>query len=245
MDRTLGITFGVLIIFFVAFTGIIAYSAYTETAYKNTISGTYLYTSTITTDSPLYNVTLFLPVPADNTGNSLVVSAFSSRTVNGIPADWETTLFDTGKATLLKITTPAIIPPAGTSSQNPYTISFSSETTSRTPIDTRNPVGKSAMYRPVKTLSETGCSLEIAGSSPRCFSFSTSLFADYTTAADTFVTVNSSITGKNTWAIFGQGSNEYHADIGVSMKGEHHGWAVPDGRLSSGTGSYDIPEPGR
>jgi hypothetical protein len=161
--------------------------------------------------------------------------------MNGVPADWETTLFDTGKSTLLKVTTPAIVTPEGTSAKHPYTITFSSVTTSRTPLDTRNPVEKSAMFRPVQALSENTCTQGPADGSSRCFTYKTSVYADYGTAADTTVTITSAVTGKNTWSIFEPRSNEYHTDISTSMKGENHGWALLEGELTSGTGTYDIP----
>ena len=63
-------------------------------------------------------------------------------------------MFKFSQTTLLKVTTPAVIPPEGTSAQHPYTVTFSSETPLRTPIDVRNPVGKSAMFRPVQDMNE-------------------------------------------------------------------------------------------
>lgn len=241
MDKIIKITLGIFIVVLVAFTGIITYTGYTETAYRNTLTGTYTYTCNITTDSPLYNVTLFIPVPVDNTGNSPMVSEFSNHVMKGVPADWETTLFDTGKSTLLKVMTPAIVPPEGTSTQHPFTITFSSETTSRTPVDSRNPVEKSAMFRPVQALSENTCPQARADGSSRCFTYTTSVYADYRTTADTTVTITSAVTGKNTWTIFEPHFNEYHTEISVNMKGENHGWAVLKGELSSGIGNYDSP----
>jgi hypothetical protein len=161
--------------------------------------------------------------------------------MKGVPADWETTLFDTGKSTLLKVMIPAIVPPEGTSAQHPYTITFSSETPLRSPIDTRNPVEKSAMFRPVQAMNENTCPQGPAASIPRCFTYTTSLYADYRTAADTTVTITSAVTGKNTWTIFEPCSNEYHTVIGISMKGENHGWAVLKGELTNNNGTYDIP----
>lgn len=241
MDKIIKISLGIFIVILVAFTGIITYTGYTETAYRNTLTGTYTYTCNITTDSPLYNVTLFIPVPADPTGNSPMVSAFSNHTMNGVPAGWETTLYDTGKATMLKVTNPAIIPPAGTPAQHPYTITFSSETTSPTPIDTRNPVEKSAMFRPVQALNENTCPEVRADGSSRCFTYTTSVYADYRTAADTTVTITSAVSGNTTWTIFEPHFNGYHTEISVSMKGENHGWALLEGKLSSGIGTYDSP----
>jgi hypothetical protein len=241
MDRIIRITFCVFIVIFAPFAGMLAYTAYSESAYRSTLSGTYIYSCTITTDAPLYNVTLFIPVPVDRNGNSPMASEFSNRTMKGVPAEWETTLFDTGKSTLLKIVTPAIIPPEGTTASRPYTITFSSETASRSPIDTLNPVEKSAMFRPVQALRGNACPQEPAGGNTRCFTYTTAMYANYQTSAGTSVTITSAVTGKNTWKILEPRSNEYHTDIITRMTGESHGWAVSGGRLSSGTGTYDIP----
>jgi len=239
MDKIIRITLGLFIIILVAFTGIVSYNEYMESAYRNTITGTYTYSCTITTDAPLYNVTLFLPVPADKTGNSPMVSEFSKGVMKGVPAGWETNLFDTGKATMLKVMTPAILPPEGTTASRPYTITFSSMTASHSPIKTQDPIERSVMFRPVQALKENECPQGEAGGSSRCFTYTTSLYADYGTAADTTVTINAAVAAKNTWKIFEPRSNEYHTEIGISMRGENHGWAVPEGRLSSGIGTYD------
>ena len=241
MDKIIKISLGVFIVILVAFTAIITYTGYTETAYRNSITGTYTYTCTITTDAPLYNVTLFIPVPVDQTGNSPMVSEFSNHIMKGVPADWETTLFDTGKSTLLKVRTPAIVPPEGTSAQHPYTITFSSETRLRSPIDVRNPVEKSAVFRPLQAMTEIPCPQGQSGTSPRCFTYSTSLYADYGTAADTSVTITSAVTGRNSWTIFEPHSNEYHTKNSVRLKGENHGWAALSGELASDNATYDIP----
>lgn len=241
MDKVIKTSLGLFVVILVAFAGIITYTEYTETAYRNTITGTYTYTCTITTDAALSNVTFFIPVPADSSGNSLVVSSISSHAIAGVPTGWVTTLYDTGKSTMVRVTVPSVIPPEGTSASNPYTVTFSSETASRTAIDTRDPVGKIAMFRPVQALSAGACPQGRADGSSQCYTYTTSVYADYVTAADTTVTITSAVTGKNSWKIFEPRSNEYHTEVSTSMKGENHGWVVLSGELSSGTGTYDIP----
>jgi hypothetical protein len=241
MDRIIRITLCIFIVLFAPFAGVLTYTAYTESAYRNTLSGTYTYACTITTDAPLYNVTLFIPVPVDRNGNSPIAARFSNHTMNGVPADWETTLFDTGKSTLLKVEAPAIIPPDGTTVSRPYMITVSSETTSRSPIDTRNPAENSIMFRPVQSLRENPCPHAPAGGSTRCFSYTTSVYAEYQASAGTSVTLTSAVTGKNTWKILKPGSNEYRTEISTGIRGENHGWVGAGGWLSSGTGSYEGP----
>jgi hypothetical protein len=253
MDKIIRICLGLLTIILVAFAGLLTYTAYTEITYRNTLEGTYTYTCTITTDAPLYNVTLFIPVPVDPSGNSPMVSRFSNRMINGVPADWETTLFDTGKSTLLKVTTPVIPVPEGTTASHEYAITISSETTSRTPIDTRDPVNGSAMFRPVQNLHKIGCigkwspisktakQIGVMDFQEACSEYNTSIYADYETSPDTQVTIESTLHGRNTWTIFEQGSNEYYTGISIVLAGKQHGWAGPYGSLETGIGSYDVP----
>jgi len=242
MDKVMKVTLALFLIILAAFTGYIAYNRYAESAYRESIAGTYSYACTITTDGILRNVTFFLPVPADGNGNSPIVSAFSNQTITGIPADWNPTLFDTGKATLVKITTPSLVPPQGTSPVNPSTIRFEYEFRSKSVIDTLDPVGRSAMFRPVHNIAAGSCPPG-AGSVPggQCESYTTSLYADYLTTPETNVTIRASVTGRNTWNVFGPHANEYRTDVIVVMKGTHKGWADLAGSLERGAGSYDIP----
>nr|WP_319376391.1 hypothetical protein [uncultured Methanoregula sp.] len=240
MDRIIKITLGLFIIILVLFTGVFLYTSYTENAYRTSLSSTYTYTCTFSTDSPLYNVTLFIPVPADRSGNSPMVSQFSGHGFSGMPASWSTTLFGSGKMTMLKITTPAIVPPAGTSKENPYIISLASEYAVNGPIDTADPIVNSAMFRPVQNLNKATCRAD-SPAGATCYTYSTSFYADYTTTPGAEVKFTSSLAGKNSWEIFKPASNEYSTDISLLLFGENHGWSSVPGFLASGSGSYDAP----
>jgi hypothetical protein len=238
MDKIIKITAGLFIIILAGFIATEAYDGYIESAYRDSVSGSYTYSFTITTDSRLNNVTFFIPVPADRTGNSPMVSRFSDRTMNGVPADWKTALFDTGKATLLKIQASSIVPPEGTTPLHPLTITFTSNTSSRMPIDTRNPLENAVMYHPVQGLKDATCVAD-SGSQLPCSVYTTSLYADYRTSPEARVTIQSTLTGKNSWTVFGPHSNEYQAGLSIVMTGENHGWVTMDGKLISGIGFYD------
>lgn len=231
MDKTIKITLGVFIVILVAFAATAGYAAYVENAYRTSLSSTYSYTCTITTDSTLTNVTLFIPVPADLSGNSPLVSEFSAHRIHGVPASWTTDLYDTGKATLVKITTSSLVPPAGTTPDKPYTLTLYANTSSRTPIDTENPVENSAMYRPVQHI----------GTADPGYTYTTSVFADYQAAPGTIVTIDSSLIGKNEWKIFESRQNEYRTGISVRMSGNQKEWTDANGYLEAGIGSYDAP----
>jgi hypothetical protein len=236
MDKIIKLSLGLLLVILIAAVSVFSYQAYVEKAYRESLSGTWSYTCTITTDSPLSNVTLFLPVPADPSGNSPVVTGFSTRNIAGIPDDWEVTLYDTGKATMVKVTTPEI-PSTGT---NP--VRLLSDSDAAMAIDTLDPLNNSALFRPVGELVQVPCA---AGSavqgSPVCYRYVTQLYADYEAAPGASVTVSASLVGRNTWRIFEPGSNEYVTGVTLQMSGEQHGWSTMSGTLTRGIGQYDTP----
>ncbi|WP_321507332.1 hypothetical protein [uncultured Methanoregula sp.] len=240
MDRIIRLTLALFVIILVSFSAVFMYTAYVGNAYRSSLSSTYTYTCTFSTDSPLYNVTFFIPVPANKAGNSPMVSRISAHDIPGMPELWQTTLFDSGKMTMLKITTPSIVPPAGTTKENPYVIRFGTELATKGPIDTADPILDSAMFRPVQNVQKADCRKDSpAGSS--CFTYITSFYADYSSNPNAEVRFTSGVIGDNSWKIFEPQSNEYRTDISLLMFGENHGWTSAQGFLERGIGSHDAP----
>ena len=241
MDKIIQITVSIFLIVLVGFVAMISYNGYVETAYRESLTGTYSYTCTITTDSPLTNVTLFIPVPSDRAGNSPMVSRFSAETMPGVPRDWNTALFDTGKATLLKVSVASITLPQGSGPAQPLTISMTSDTADKVAVNTLDPVANGVMFRPVQDLVQTSCTDVSSGSSKAaCYTYTTAVYADYRAAPDANVTFTSTVRGRNSWQVFGPGSNDYKAEIHLVLTGEHHGWATAAGTLAVGRGDYPL-----
>jgi hypothetical protein len=244
MDRIINISLGLFMILVIVFASVVSYQIFVETAYRTSLSSTYSYTCTLTTDSTLSNVTFFLPVPANPSGNSPVVAQFSDQAITGLPTNWSVILYDTGKATLVRMSTPLITPPAGTLPEKPYSIVLSSYMKSGTVIDTRDPIQNSAFFHPVRDLRQVSCPPDSSreNGTPRCYHYLTALYADYQAVPGASVTITSSITGNNSWKIVEPGSNEYSTSIHLMMVGENHGWKNVSGFLRSSTGIYDAPD---
>ncbi|MHB8162777.1 MAG: hypothetical protein ACYDDV_00335 [Methanoregula sp.] len=243
MDKIIRITLGLIIVLLVAFVASVSYTGFVEQAYRTSLSSTYDYSCTITTDSQLTNVTFFIPIPADPAGNSPIVARYSAQEIEGHPADWKVTLFDTGKATLAKITTPAIIPPKETSPSHPYTIRLSITADSKTVINTQTPVETGVMFRPVQDIQKVNCPAVTtkASGEPLCYQYVIPVYADYQAPMNASVSIASSLRGKNSWKIFEPQFNEYDADISVLMFGDNHGWTVMKGTLQSNQGVENVP----
>ena len=243
MDKIIRITLGLFIVVLVIFAAFVTYAMFVDNAYRTSLNSTYSYSFTMTTDSILTNVTLFVPVPADPSGNSPVVTRISAQDIYGIPGDWKAVLFDTGKATLLKINAPKISPviPAGTATPGP--IRFSVDVKTSRVIDTLNPGVDDAVFRPVQSVRDVTCppNTVVYVGTPRCTEYLSAIYADYTAAPNATLTIRSRITGRNEWKIFEPRYNEYQNEIDVLMFGDNHGWTTTKGWLESGIGFYDAP----
>jgi len=243
LDRSIKVSLGLLAAIFVVFVSVVSCQTWMDMAYRNSLTSTYSYTCTITTDSALSNVTLFLPLPADHFGNSPVVEQFSAQDISGLPEDWTIVLYDTGKATMVRITTPLFTPPAGTIPEKPYHIILSSEMRADTVIDTRDPINNSAFFRPVRDSGQVSCPSDgfALPGTPQCYHYTTSLYADYRAQPDASVNISSTLTGNNTWKIFEPASNSYTTSVSVRMSGDRHGWSTMNGTLTGSIGTFDAP----
>ena len=244
MDKIIKFTLAFFVLILIIFVAVVSYTTYIDTTYRNSLTGTYVYTCTITTDSVLSNVTFFLPVPADLKGSSPLDVQISGQHVSGVPEDWAITLYDTGKATLLKVSAPKIGQPAVNGSTQTTTITLAVNASLHKPIDTRLPVENAAVFRPVQDMHTVSCPASdvTSGRTPVCSEYLTSTYADYTAAPSASVSISASLEATNTWTIFTPESNGYKNRIYVLMQGDNHGWETTRGWLESGIGVYDAPK---
>ena len=245
MDKIFKITLGIFIVVLVAFAAVVSYTMFIDNAYRTSLNSTYSYSCSITTDSVLSNITFFIPIPANPSGYSLVVARIGAQDISGIPGDWTADLFDTGKATLLKITAKKISPAILNGPATPYTIRFSVDVKSPTVINTLTPGGDDAVFRPVQAVRNVTCPQDagVFTGSPICTDYLTAIYADYSADPNASLSISSRITGRNEWKIFEPHYNEYRNEINVLMFGDNHGWVTTKGRLESGIGFYDAPVP--
>lgn len=243
MDKILKIAAGLFIIIIVLFGSIASYNAFVEKSYRESLKSSYSYTCTISTDSMLTNVTLFIPVPSDTAGNSPIIERFSVCGIEGIPPTWKTTLVGSNKGTYVEIITPVISTVRNGTGNNENLIQLSLESISPRTVCTGSPQDNSIFFRPVQDLIKTECNYGMDARTQKgvCYDFVTPVYADYGTSPDARVTIHSEIVGRNEWKIFDPAKNEYRSSISVTMVGEQHGWTRANGFLITGIGSYDTP----
>lgn len=242
MDKIIKITSGIFVVIVVLFISITSYNAFVEKTYHESLKSSYSYSCTISTDSVLTNVTLFIPVPSDISGNSPIIERFSVHGIEGIPPTWKTTLMGSNKGTYVEIKTPVLQTVQGSAGINEHQIQLTLEIISPRIISTISPQDNLVLFRPVQQLTKTECSgTDTRTEKGACFSFVSPVYADYSSSPQASVSIYSEVTGRNEWKIFEPAKNEYRSSIGISMVGDQHGWTPAQGFLKTGIGSYDVP----
>ncbi len=243
MDKIIKITIGLFVVILIAFAAVVTYNNYIVTEYRNSLTSTYSYSCTFSTEEVLTNVTFFLPVPEDTKGNSPIITEIGNHNVTGIPQDWSATIYGTGKSTLLKISAPKIgLPPVNGSAQTSIVL-LTVTAPSPGPIDTRTPIQNAAVFRPVQSIQDEACpALNATPGQTACYRYLTSIYADYTASPGAVVRINAGLDARNTWKISEPESNAYKNTVAVELHGANHGWVTTTGWLESGIGSYNVPD---
>ena len=189
------------------------------------ITSNYEYTVTITPTGDLTNVTLLIPLPADNTGSDLGTPIMLTKT-HDYPEDWNLVLVgNPGEASFLKISTPFLSATADDLDTTLH-VSIPSESI----IPTRNPENGAYLFG-----AYTNQTPNLTGVDP-----SRKIFAKFTTGASTTTEISTSCTGENAWWWFGSSSNAYTDQISTKNNGSINGWMETTGSPESGTGKYTI-----
>jgi hypothetical protein len=235
MDKIIKITTGLFIVIFVLFVSVMSYNTFIKHSFESSLESTYDYKCIISTDTTLTNVTLFIPLPVNNGGDSPIVEHFSMKDVKGVPSEWKTTLLGSNKRTMVKIQASIIKPVNNSINSKSYQFEFSINEKAGHIIDTQNPQDNDIVFRPLRDLKVIDCSNTSLGGI--CYNFQSSIYADYSTTPNATVSIDSYIVGKNEWEIFNPASNEYRTSISMLNFGENHGWIVTNGSLETNIGS--------
>ncbi len=223
-----------------------------QAMYEDSLHSGYDYDVTITTDSNLSNVTLYLPIPVrDNTssvGRHIAENNFSSDD----PA-WKYVPVDTEHGLMLFIRTDRIVPefrpfpipipedseispetePVDSDEYSEETlvqnsISFATMVPAGHIIDTRNPLDREPVLLPKYGMN----------SSQNIHNYESRIYAQYEASPDAKVEISVSMTGYNEWWVLGWRSNSYSEWMNVVLSGPQHGWATANGTLVTGDGTY-------
>ena len=237
MDRTLFRVLAVLAVSSVIFLAAVSITLYMEIAYRATLSSTYEYRVSITSDATLEDVTLYIPIPARGPEASAVLEKIGAGNLLGQPQGWNISLIGTEKFTMLEVTAREIAPsPIG----KPYLLSVNAR--AKGPIDTRNAGTGDLVLAPIAEMTPAVCGNMDSQASPemRCELYQGSAYADFTAPGNVRLTIFCFLTGRNAWDVFGPSSNEYQDGLQVSFSGGTRGWHTGDGILVTGIGDYGI-----
>jgi hypothetical protein len=196
--------------------------------YADSYSSTYTYSIDIATNHPIEDVTCFLPLPSaeNSTGIHLdIVDAFTTNK-RGV---YE--ISETEYGVMLKLTIDTVKP------SDPFHVFV--EIPAAHEINTKNPHDSEILLQPKMNMTQTECQFP----HPHwdylsCFTYKSTIFAQYNTPLSTEVSISVSLTGRNSWWVFGWSGNEYTDKLKISLEGESFHWKEGSGTLITGFGRY-------
>ena len=230
--------------------------------YEESYTSEYHYEITLETDSTLYNVTFYLPLPVFEQESKIgyeIVGGNASK-----PDDWDCHIIETEHGKMLKISADKIAPefhslpvpiePGEEPKEPPQgkvSDTFSEETPVLMPeelsvgvhaehdINTKNPVGNEPLLSPKYNLTRSTCEFPYpAGGTPDCYEYESRIYAHYTTSLNAKLSLYIELEGRNSWWVYGWSGNEYRDNVHIALLGESHGWNAAVGQLVEGEGRY-------
>ena len=237
MDRTLRLVLVVLVVASAVFLAVFSLTAYIGMTYRATLSSTYEYRVSISSDATLENVTLFLPIPERRPGISAILEEIGAGNLRGLPRGWNISLIGTRKFTMLEVDAREIAP---TPVREPYLLSVNA--TVRGPIRTKNAGTEDLVIEPAAAGTPVACGDTVAQESPdvSCVLYEGPVYAGFTGPVNAHLRIFIFVDGQNSWDVFGPSSNEYQDGLQVSFSGGARGWQTGKGILVTGIGDYGI-----
>ena len=223
-----------LILCFVLMGSPFLFQWYMERAYTSSLNSTFYYEASITTNSSLENITLFLPLPVDATGTSPIIESIGSGTISGTTMGWNFSIYGANNESLLKVWTD-YLPPMIEGAQQ-VTYRFNSTAMIHTALNVTHPVEKGYTLQPKHHLPDTMSDGREALQYPLAYTYSSIAYVSYEAPESAMVEITVILEGKNSWYILRQYHNEYRDSLSASFQGSTEGWHEIDGVLITGVG---------
>ncbi|MBU7043039.1 MAG: hypothetical protein HXS47_05545 [Theionarchaea archaeon] len=196
--------------------------------YAGSHSSTYTYSLDITTNNSLEDVTLFLPLPSDTDSTWIHTDIEDALSIH---EDVLYEISETEYGSMLTLVFDSIEP------SDPFHVSVDIPTNHE--INTKNPLDYEVLLQPKITMTQTECQFPHPDwESLTCFTYHSPLYAQYGASPSTEVSISITLTGRNSWWIFGWSGNEYTDELLLTLTGESFGWTQGSGTLIIGFGNY-------
>jgi hypothetical protein len=239
MDRILRAVLVVLAVGLVIFLAAFLVNVVMGMMFWSTYTGTYEYRVSIAPDTTLRNVTFYLPLPSRGAAASPVLLGIGAGALAGVPPGWKVSPIGTEKFTMMELTGGELSPnPDG----RPTILSLNLSSGSRVgrPLGTRNPAAEDFILGSVEQAGPVACRGMDTAANPgmQCRVSTGRAYADFSAPGDAHLNISLSLTGRNSWDVFGASSNEFRDSLQFSFSGRDQGWQAGEGLLVSGIGDY-------
>ncbi|MFB6083849.1 MAG: hypothetical protein ABEJ94_06360 [Halorientalis sp.] len=214
--------------------------------YRTSYESEYTYEVTLSTDGTLTNATIYLPVPESTEAADLGPAAVETGTNQSGPLAYA--VVETERGPMLAVSaaewavTPSEHDPDDPAMMVNDTRSVRLEVTVPVDrsIDTATPWTGEPLLRPRIDCRPTDC--DTPGPEwIECYEYDSAVYASYDAANDTEVYASTTLSGTNSWWVFGWSYDEYRDDVTVTLTGPQDGWTGATGTLATDVEQRDPP----
>ncbi len=203
-----------------------------DRVYNATRTSELQYSLTITSSLDLSEITLFIPLPTDETGTSPVIQMLGAEN-QGIAFDgFNISVFGANNESYLRLSAEYL----GASQDLPersYTFSVANNSSA---LNTREPIRYDYTLFPKRNLTDLPCAPSLGDDRTQCFRYQSLIYASYKTAADTRVQIRVDLSGSNQWRILEDFQNGYIDSMDLALYGPVSGWHSAEGLLVTSLG---------
>jgi hypothetical protein len=208
---------------------------------ESSFTSHYDYKIGIQVSAPIYDITLYLPIPIQNgtpkigtlniKGMTFIKNPPDKSYIYGsLPPNFDAVIEDVHGVPYLKITADAML------QDQAYNFDFGEVI--HTPayaflVNTRYPIRNESLLQPKYNLSGYV-------QFPATLNYTTLVYTDYRMDGDGMVSIDNSVSGSNSWYLTSDAwiSNNYADWISLQLYGNQTGWHMVEGKMIVGNGVY-------
>jgi len=238
---------------------------YSDHLYRTSYESEYTYEVTLSTNGTLTNATVYLPVPEATDAADLGAAAVETGADRSGPLTYE--VIDTARGPMLALSAAEVrvtpeyyefverdgrgerveisedeYEPGNPSMVVNDTRSVTVEVTVPVDrsIDTATPWDGEPLLGPQVDRRPAACDTP-GPDRIECYEYDSAVYASYDAANDTEVYASATLSGTNSWWVFGWSYDEYRDDVTVTIDGPQDGWTGATGTLQTDVDQRDPP----
>lgn len=194
------------------------------------VESQYGYSVAVATNATLTNLTILVPLPADDDEMSPIADRFVDGAAT-VPGGWQASVVGTERGLMLRLTAGQVPAEPRSDGRHYSTYQVSAAAPADRVIDTGSPFGPEPTVAHIEGRREVPCPNVVGPSAETCYRFETAVFARYDAPPDAEVDLQLVAAGANEFVLGGRA--QYYERVLLRLDGPQDGWVLVEGFAST------------